>query len=281
MSHPLVSVVSPCYNGESYLARFLDSLLAQTYPNLEFILVSDGSTDRTDEIAAAYRDRFAARNIPFLFIRQPNGGAASAVNKGLKLFRGAYLTWPDSDDILDPACIEEKVAFLEGHPECGLVYAQCRMVEEGNLSNIVGHLERKRPGDVKDRLFEDLLLERNVYFAPVGTMARASALLSAIPTRHIFESHGGQNWQLLLPLAYHFPCGYIDRELASYVYRASSHSRSIDNAMAKYDRQEKLLTEVLESMSIPDRGRYLDLVRGKYRQKRLHPDNAPDRLGLF
>ncbi|MBN8216699.1 MAG: glycosyltransferase family 2 protein [Spirochaetes bacterium] len=281
MTQPLVSVISPCYNGASYLARFLDSLLAQTWTNLELFLISDGSTDATDEIALGYLERFAKRGIHALFLRQPNGGAACAVNKGLKLFRGEFLTWPDSDDILDPDCIEAKVAALTARPECGLVYAQCRMVEEGNLSNIVGHLERKRHGGEEDPLFEDLLLERHTYFAPAGTMARASALLSVIPSRHIFESHGGQNWQLLLPLAYRYPTAYVDRELASYVYRAQSHSRSVGNALAKYDRQETLLTAVLTAMEMVDREHYLALVREKYRVKRLNPDDAPDRLGLF
>lgn len=53
-----VSVITPCYNGESFIARFLDSLLVQTYNNIEFILINDGSTDKTEEIVRSYRKKF-------------------------------------------------------------------------------------------------------------------------------------------------------------------------------------------------------------------------------
>lgn len=280
---PLVSILSPCYNGEKYVGRFLDSILAQTYENLEFIFINDGSTDRTGEIVHEYRPKLLERGIRFLYILQENGGSANAVNKGLKLFTGKYLTWPDSDDILDPDSIAVRVDFMEKHPDCGLLYNVCRILAENDLSTPIGRLKRVVEDPEHDVLFEDLLLERNVFFAPVGTFARSASWLEAVPSRHICESHGGQNWQMLLPLAYAFKTGYIDRELATYLYRTSSHSRSAGNVMEKYDRQERLLLNVLASMRMPEneREKYRETVREKYRKKRLAPDFAPDLLGLF
>lgn len=280
---PLVSILSPCYNGEKYIGRFLDSILAQTYGNLEFILINDGSADRTDEIVHEYRPKLLERGIRFLYILQENGGSANAVNKGLKLFTGKYLTWPDSDDILDPDSIVVRVDFMERHPECGLLYNACRILAENDLSTPIGRLKRVVEDPERDPLFEDLLLEHNVFFAPVGTFARSSAWLDAVPSRHIYESLGGQNWQMLLPLAYACKTGYIERELATYLYRTSSHSRSVGNVNVKYDRQEQLLLNVLDSMKMPDadRRKYRETITEKYRKKRLNPDTKPDLLGLF
>ena len=61
MTKPLVSIITPCYNGEAFLKRYFESILNQTYPNLELIFINDGSTDRTEEIALSYRERLEKR----------------------------------------------------------------------------------------------------------------------------------------------------------------------------------------------------------------------------
>lgn len=98
LNHPLVSIITPCFNGEAYLDRYFSSVLQQTYQPLELIFINDGSTDRTAEIAENYRPRLEAKGIRFIYQAQENAGQAAALNRGLKLFTGEYLTWPDSDD---------------------------------------------------------------------------------------------------------------------------------------------------------------------------------------
>ena len=98
MTKPLVSIITPCYNGEAFLKRYFESILNQTYPNLELIFINDGSTYRTEEIALSYRERLEKRGITYIYEKQENAGQAAALNRGLKLFTGEYLTWPDSDD---------------------------------------------------------------------------------------------------------------------------------------------------------------------------------------
>ena len=111
MKQPLVSIITPCYNGEPYLDQYFDSILKQTYQHLELIFVDDGSTDRTSEIAENYREKLEYRGIRYILLKQENRGQASALNHGLKYFTGEYLTWPDSDDVMTPECIEEKVSL--------------------------------------------------------------------------------------------------------------------------------------------------------------------------
>ena len=66
--NPLVSIITPCYNGEKFLERFLDSVLNQTYENIELILVNDGSTDKTDDIANKYKNTFDDRDYAYIYI---------------------------------------------------------------------------------------------------------------------------------------------------------------------------------------------------------------------
>ena len=112
MNSSLVSIVTPCYNGEKYLSRFLESILNQTYSEIELILINDGSNDGTERIVQGYRQSFSAKGIRFLYEYQKNQGQAAALNRGLKLFTGEYITWLDSDDEIMPDFIKKKVDFF-------------------------------------------------------------------------------------------------------------------------------------------------------------------------
>ena len=110
----LVSIISPCYNGERYLVPFLDSVFAQTYSLIELILVDDASVDHTQDIVKSYIPLFQSRGYTLTYLRQEeNKGQAAAINTGLKFVSGEYLSWMDSDDILYPEAIEKKICFLK------------------------------------------------------------------------------------------------------------------------------------------------------------------------
>ena len=112
----LVSVVTPVFNGEKYVSRLLQSVLDQTYPRVEMILVDDGSEDRTVLAAERYREQFARKGYRYEIIRAPHKNASAALNRGLPLVRGEYLVWPDGDDRLAPESIEARVRFLLENP---------------------------------------------------------------------------------------------------------------------------------------------------------------------
>lgn len=97
-----ISVITPAYNSEKYIDRAIRSVLNQTWRNIEYILVDDGSTDRTGEIL----DRYAAEDDRIRVIRKENGGVSSARNAGLAAASGEYIAWLDSDDWLEPAMLE-------------------------------------------------------------------------------------------------------------------------------------------------------------------------------
>jgi glycosyltransferase involved in cell wall biosynthesis len=102
----LVSVIVPCYNAERFLAKTLESVFAQTYPNTEIIVIDDGSTDGTANLIRSF-----GRQVNAQF--GPNRGASRARNWGTRLARGEFIQYLDADDLLYPASIEQRVAALE------------------------------------------------------------------------------------------------------------------------------------------------------------------------
>ncbi|SNY51640.1 Glycosyl transferase family 2 [Arsukibacterium tuosuense] len=122
MSCPLVSVIMPCYNNESFVKAAVESVLLQDYPNFEVIVVDDGSTDGSFVELQRFGDRIT-------IIQQKNLGAAAARNNGLETARGQYIAFLDSDDIWLPGKITAQVNYLEQHPETGLCYCQWAVCE--------------------------------------------------------------------------------------------------------------------------------------------------------
>jgi glycosyltransferase involved in cell wall biosynthesis len=106
---PLVSIIIPVYNAEKYLAASIESAIGQTWTNKELIIVDDGSTDGSLQIAQKY-----AGNPAVKVISQKNKGAAAARNAGLKAAKGDYIQFLDADDLLSPDKIESQIACLNG-----------------------------------------------------------------------------------------------------------------------------------------------------------------------
>ena len=106
MTTPAVSVILPVFNGENYLRFAIESVLQQTLRNFELIVVDDGSTDSTATILKDYAEHVR-------YVRQENTGAAGAVNHGLRLARGRYISWLSHDDIFLPEKLEKQVLLLD------------------------------------------------------------------------------------------------------------------------------------------------------------------------
>lgn len=271
LDRPLVSIITPCFNGEPYLDRYFSSILRQTYAPLELIFINDGSSDRTAQIAEGYRPALEEKGIRFTYLYQENAGQAAALNRGLKLFTGEYLTWPDADDEMTPECIERKVAYLQEHPELDMCICKILQVDEADPAKITGVLERIVP-EGKDELFEDLVFLKNVFYAPGGYMVRSSAVDAVIPNREIYPGRGGQNVQILLPISYRGNYGYMDEFLYKYFVRTTSHSHSIntaEKAICQYEQFETLLIETLRRMPAEVYWKYEARIRRRYSRVRF------------
>ncbi len=118
----LVSVVTPVFNGARFLAEAIDSVLAQTYPTVEIVVVDDGSTDRTPEIIASYPNVHG--------LRQERAGQAAARNRGVAAATGEYVAFLDADDVMLPDRLERQVAYLRERPEYACVLGRQRIAVE-------------------------------------------------------------------------------------------------------------------------------------------------------
>lgn len=111
---PLVSVIMCTYNDEQYIAESIESILGQSWKNLEFIIVNDGSTDQTKAIIQSFTDD------RIVYLEHPNQGQEFSKNRGIDLARGKYIAYMDGDDISKPERIKTQVDFLETNPEIGV-----------------------------------------------------------------------------------------------------------------------------------------------------------------
>lgn len=125
MNNPksLVSIIIPCYNKASFLGETLDSVAAQSYPNLEIVVVDDESPDNTREVVEMYKGRMTN----LVYMHQTNQGPSAARNNGIRNSKGEYVMALDADDKLAPTYVEKCVEYLERHPECKLVYSKADM----------------------------------------------------------------------------------------------------------------------------------------------------------
>jgi glycosyltransferase involved in cell wall biosynthesis len=121
----LVSVVLPVHNGARYVASSIESVLRQTYPNLELIVVDDGSIDDTPRVLDSYRHDPRVR-----IIRQTNKKLPAALNVGFAESKGEYRTWTSDDNAMLPDMIQQLVKFLEHHSDVEMVYADQELIDE-------------------------------------------------------------------------------------------------------------------------------------------------------
>ncbi len=129
-SNPLVSIIVPCYNFAHFIGETLDSLLAQSYQNWECIIVDDGSKDNSREVCAAY----VAKDNRFIYHYQDNLGLPGARNTGIRISKGEYLQFLDSDDLLEVDKIRLQVAHFLENPKADFVYSDLMYFPDGNVN---------------------------------------------------------------------------------------------------------------------------------------------------
>jgi glycosyltransferase involved in cell wall biosynthesis len=272
----LVSIITPCYNGEDYIGRFLSSILKQTYEHIELIIINDGSTDKTEKVILSFKPLLEKKGIIFKYFYQENQGQSVAVNKGLKVFNGKYFTWPDCDDFYcNENAIRKMVDTLEkSSDDVSIVRCSAKLVNERNLSKI-NKFENKCEKEVNFFDIATLGGGETFWFQPICYMAKTSNFLLHIPDRDIYTNKdAGQNWQILLPLFYRQKCFLIEDVLISIVVREQSHSRGMyktyDKVRIRIKAYEDTLYNTIErigEMPNDEKIRYCGKIKAKYLKK--------------
>jgi glycosyltransferase involved in cell wall biosynthesis len=195
---PKISVIIPVYNQANYLEDALQSVLAQTYHDYEIVVVNDGSTDASEEIANRYREKIR-------YIYQENRGLAGARNTGIRESKGELIALLDSDDIWLPDYLERMVALTEENPQAAVFYCAARCVDEQGLllKQIVGY----QPVESAD-LYKYLL--RSNFIIPSTITARKTAIEQInCFDQNLRSCEDWDLWLILLSSGYLF-CGIPD-----------------------------------------------------------------------
>ena len=121
---PLISIITPSYNQGRFIEATIRSVIEQDYPEIEYIIVDGGSRDETLEIIQRYQSHIA------WWVSEPDQGQTDALNKGFARATGDILAWINSDDTYLPGAFAEAAAFLQAHPEVGMVYGDANLVDE-------------------------------------------------------------------------------------------------------------------------------------------------------
>lgn len=203
---PLVSVILPSYNHRRFVAESIGSVLRQTYPNIQLIVIDDGSTDGSAELIAEL-----AATHGFHFVVQPNAGLVATLNRAKALVQGKYVSLLASDDFYHPRKIERLVDFMETRPYYAMVHSKIVLVDD--TSREVGRIDEACPSGM---VFGPLLCGK---FHING--------LSALVRTDVYRSfeYGSfyiDDLYMWLSIAAHHPIGYLD-EYLSYYRRHDNH----------------------------------------------------------
>jgi len=244
-----VSIIIPTYNYGHFLVKCIDSVLNQTYSNIEIILVDDGSTDNTNEIIhTKYKNKVK-------YIYQENKGASVARNKGIDIARGEYLSFLDADDFFIPTSIEDRLNILQNNKEIGWVYSKWQYVDtEGNIiekaSQNASFAYNKR---LRGNIFINMLS---------GTLINTSAVLIK---RSCVEDAGGFDERLPAFQDYDFWLRVSHRHLVEYLDKVTVymtvHRRSISSTQPPYPARAIINKKIEKNY-----GDYLDELGIRWRQ---------------
>lgn len=268
MKKGLVSIITPCYNGEKYLNRYFESILKQTYKQIEVIFINDGSDDKTEEIAIEHQRKLKEKGYELKYIYQENAGQASAINTGLLQVEGEFLYWMDADDYCENNAIEILVNFLEQNKNYNIVRGKVRFIQNGKEIRI-----GKPNKEDTEYIFENYVLGKNAYCFVGIFMVRMETFDKQIKNRQIYNSKEGQNWQLILPNVYNQKCGFVDSIVYNYNIIEDSHShkkRDFKQEIKKLKGHQDILINVIneiEKMDTKYRNNIIKKVKQKYHKE--------------
>ena len=236
---PAVTVLMSVYNGERFVGRAIESILRQTWADFEFLIVNDGSADRTREIIASFRDpRIKLVDNPV------NLGLTRSLNRALALARGEFVARQDADDLSHPTRLAEQLAFMRSNPDLALVGTQVRVIDEqGRVCRRPGWKRAVADAAIRFQLmFDNAFIHSSVLFRREIVWGRLGGYDVGFPT--------GQDFELWSRVAARYPVCNLPRPLVDYCARAGSTA-------ARYGKDHLGLSRAVVAANLY---RYLELT---------------------
>jgi glycosyltransferase involved in cell wall biosynthesis len=223
---PLISVVLPVYNGEGYLRESVDSILNQTFSDFEFIILNDGSTDRSEDVILSYKDP------RIKYHKHLNCGLAATLNKGIDLAKGKYIARQDQDDISLPERLQKQIDFMESNPTVALLGTNAEIINEKSQS-LQRFLNHAANSDILkfDLLFDNPFVHSSIMFRKAVIEISGNYMVS----KEFFEDHN-----LWSRMARQAPIANLPDCLVKYREVSTSISRTIDDYKMRVRNQSNL-----------------------------------------
>jgi glycosyltransferase involved in cell wall biosynthesis len=218
---PLVTVIIPCFNREKFIKSTLESVMNQTYKNMEIIVIDDGSTDNTRDIINKYEDTIKILE----HSNRSNKGQSASINLGLKHSKGEYIAILDSDDLFIKNKIEQQVSFLINNNEIGLVYSNGFAIDINGAK-----LYKLYSKDHKETNIPEKILLNCYFLVPSNSLIRRTAFEKAGEFDESLRS--AQDHDMAIRLAEITKFAYLDEYL--FCYRRHNDSISVKNAELRW-----------------------------------------------
>lgn len=259
MNQPPVSVIIPNYNYGRFVRQAIESALAQTYSNIEIVVVDDGSNDDSEEVLTSFAGKIK-------WIKQTNQGVSAARNRAVAESGGEILAFLDADDVWLPEKIEKQVAVFSSDENIGLVH--CGLVDFDDAGNLLAeHLD-----GMSGAVSRDLLAYRRSVILGGGS--------AAVVTRKAFDKSGGfdinlrigEDWEFYYRVAKNFSVGFVPEILLKYRIHSnnsfagnrSSVARMETDMLLAYDKIFAAADEDEKKIKNDCYGRMHAIIAGSY-----------------
>lgn len=254
-----VSLVVASYNHDSFLARRMDSLIGQTYPDVDILVIDDKSPDHSVEVLRRYETTPRVR----LVLREQNGGWVTVSNQGVDLSSGEYVLFANCDDDCDPWMVERLVEALRRHPSAGIAFCRSLMVDEND--QVLGDDFTIREASFRKRCAQDTLLSGSEASRFLLHSCVIPNLSAALFRRECFAKVGKLSsdyrvccdWDLFFRVAAEYDVAYVAEPLNRFRQHRNT-IRSVTKDKVVYEEYFRLLLGEIArlDLSIVERARY-------------------------
>lgn len=263
MKQGLVSLVVASYNHAEYLVQRMESLIEQTYQNIEILVIEDCSPDNSLEVLRKYESHPKVK----LIVREKNGGWVTVSNQGIELSKGEFVLFANCDDDCDPRMIEKLVAAMRDHPTAGIAFCRSLLVDERD--HIIGDDYEVREKSFRDRCASDTLLtsaEMSRFLLHSCVIPNLSA---ALIRRECFITAGNlspsyrvnSDWDLFFRIAAKYDVAYVAEPLNKFRQHQTT-IRSLTKGRITYEEFFRLLLGQIKLLNLTfvERCRYRSRV---------------------
>jgi glycosyltransferase involved in cell wall biosynthesis len=232
---PLINIIIPTYNRELTIKRAIDSVLNQTYTNFKLIVIDDGSSDNTKQILDSYKNKI-------IYYYQENKGVSSARNKGIKLSKGEYIAFLDSDDEWKKNKLEKQIDFFNKNPE----YKICQTNEiwiRNNLHLNQKKIHQKQQGWIFEPCLKLCLISPSNVIIHKDIFSHIGLFDETLPAC--------EDYDLWLRITLHYPIGLLEEKLA---IKYGGHSDQLSKTIWGLDRfRIKSMQKILKTENLTNK----------------------------